>query len=159
RFNSTNLAAATNTSLTLTNIQSPNGGNYTVVISNNLGSVTSAVATLTVGAGPSISAQPQSQTNVAGTTASFSVTAAGVPAPAYQWKFNNSAIAGATTSALSITNVQLTNGGNYTVVLTNSVGSITSSVATLTVWVPPSITTQPQSLTTVVSNAANFSVT
>jgi Leucine-rich repeat (LRR) protein/uncharacterized protein YpmS len=158
RFNSTNLSAATNTSLTLTNIQSANSGDYTVVISNVLGSVTSSVATLTVGAAPSISSQPQSATNIAGTTANFSVTSTGVPAPGYQWQFNNTPISGATGSALSIPNVQTGNGGNYTVVVTNSVGSITSSVATLTVWLPPSVSSQPQSLTNVVGTPANFSV-
>ena len=63
------------------------------------------------------------------------------------------AVAGATTSALSITNVQTTNASNYAVVITNSVGAVTSSIATLTVWVPISISSQPQSLTNIVLQA------
>jgi len=80
-----------------------------------------------------ILAQPQSRTNAVGTTASFSVTASGT-LPQYQWRSNNVAIAGATSSTLSLTNVQLSdNGKAFTVIVSNSVNSVTSIVATLTV--------------------------
>src|SRR5205823_2945433 len=144
--------------LTIVNVQPSDGGEYTVVITNPVGAITSAIATLTVWIPPSISTQPQSLTNIVNTTANFSVTASGTPAPAYQWQFNDSPIGGATTSAFAISSVQTNNGGNYTVVISNSANSITSAVATLTVWVPPSIATQPQSLTNVINTTANFSV-
>src|SRR5262249_34502931 len=95
RFNGANLAAATNSSLTISNIQPVNAGNYTVVVSNFLGSTTSSVALLTVLLPPAITSQPLSRTNVAGTDATFSVGATGTPAPGYQWQFNGANISGA----------------------------------------------------------------
>ena len=68
RFNGTPLAGQTGTILTLANVQSPNAGNYVVVVTNAFGSVTSAVATLTVvtATAPTITGQPQSLTAAAG---------------------------------------------------------------------------------------------
>ena len=57
-------------------------------------------------AAPAITAQPQSQTTTAGSSVTFSVTATGKPAPAYQWDFDGAAISGATSSSLGLTNVQ-----------------------------------------------------
>ena len=84
-------------------------------------------------AAPAITAQPQSQTTTAGSSVTFSVTATGKPAPAYQWDFDGAAISGATSSSLGLTNVQSADEGSYTVTVTNSAGSVTSSAATLTV--------------------------
>src|SRR5204863_361685 len=126
QFNSSPIAGATSSALSLANVQTNNGGSYTVVITNSAGSITSSVATLTVWVPPAISGQPPSLTKIVYTTANFSVTAGGTPSPAYQWQFNTSPIAGATTSALSLANVQTNNGGSYTVVIANSAGSITS---------------------------------
>jgi hypothetical protein len=67
------------------------------------------------------------------------VTASGTAPLSYQWYFNNNPLAGATTSSLSIQHVDLTNGGSYFVVVTNSFGSKTSFVATLTVTPAPAI--------------------
>ena len=158
RFNGANLAGATNTSLTITNIQPANGGNYTVVASNFLGSATSSVAVLSVLLPPSITFQPVSRTNVAGTDASFSVAATGTPVPGYQWRFNGANISGATDANLLLSNVQAGNAGNYSVVVTNLVGSVTSSVAILTVWFPPAITSQPSSRTNITGSDATFIV-
>ena len=115
---------------------------YTVVVTNVAGSVTSTVASLTVWVTPAITAQPQSRTNLAGTTANFSVTATGTAPLAYQWRFNGTNLAGATASNYPIASVQLSNAGNYTVVVTNVAGSVTSAVAVLTV------TTQSQAVVT-----------
>jgi pectate lyase len=136
RFNGTNISGATSASYTLSNAQSANAGNYSVVVTNSAGSATSANATLTVNAAataPSITSQPSSQTVAAGGTASFSVTATGTATLTYQWRFNGSNISGATSSTYSLSNVQSANAGGYSVVVSNSVGSVTSSTATLTV--------------------------
>jgi len=82
---------------------------------------------------PVISTQPQSQTVAPGGNVQFSVTASAVPAPTYQWYFNGSAISGATASTFSIAGVRSADAGDYTVVVTNSLGSITSAKATLVV--------------------------
>ena len=103
------------------------------------------MATLTVWVPPTITSQPQSRTNIFGTDASFSVTASGIPAPAYQWQFNGVPIPGASGSTLLRSAVLFAHAGAYCVVLTNAAGTVTSAVATLTV-VCPSIALSPASL-------------
>ncbi len=83
--------------------------------------------------GPGITAEPQSATVAAGGAVQFSVTATGTPEPTYQWNFNGAAIAGATAASYSIGSAQAANAGNYTVTVSNSQGSMTSSTAVLTV--------------------------
>ncbi|MEO6995232.1 MAG: immunoglobulin domain-containing protein [Lacunisphaera sp.] len=92
---------------------------------------------------PVISTQPLSQTVAPGGSALFSVAAAGGPAPTYQWYFNGAIFSGATTDQLSFTNVRSTDAGDYTVVVTNSLGSVTSGKATLTVSAPAAPTPDP----------------
>lgn len=87
-------------------------------------------------AGPTITTQPTSQTVNAGTNVTFTVAANGTPTPTYQWYFNGAAISGATGASLSLSSVSATNAGDYTVVVTNGAGSVTSNKATLTVNTP-----------------------
>ena len=82
---------------------------------------------------PSITTQPQSQTVNIGASVTFSVVATGTGPLSYQWKKNTVDIGGATSDSYTISSVQPTDAGSYTVVVTNSVGSVTSSAATLTV--------------------------
>lgn len=152
------ITGATSTSLTLSNVQPAQAGSYFVVLTNSAASLTSAVAALTVDAPPSITAPPENQTVTPGQSASFSIVAAGTGLLGYQWLFNGTPLVGATTAALALSNVQATDAGSYTAVVTNSWGSVTSAVATLTVLVPPGITTQPQSLTVIQGNSASFSI-
>ncbi|HWW00119.1 MAG TPA: cohesin domain-containing protein, partial [Candidatus Acidoferrum sp.] len=86
---------------------------------------------------PYITTQPASQTATTGGTANFSVVAGGTPPLTYQWTFAASNISGATASSLTLTNIQHNQAGNYAVVVSNSVNSITSSNAVLTVNYPP----------------------
>lgn len=88
---------------------------------------------------PVITTQPASQTIIVGGTAAFSVVADGAPPPGYQWLFNGASLAGATSSRLTISNAQRSNAGTYAVVVTNSLGSVTSSNATLTVNFAPAV--------------------
>ena len=159
--NGTAISGATSSTYTTpATTSSDNGAQFTVIISNSVGTVTSNAATLTVNTPPSISAQPISQTATAGQTASFSVTASGTSPLSYQWNKNGTAIGGATSSSYT-TPVTTTadNGAQFTVTVSNSAGSVTSSAATLTVNVAPSITTQPASQTVTVGQTATFSVT
>src|SRR6266511_2166272 len=82
---------------------------------------------------PVIKTQPQSQTIDAGTPVTFSVEAQGNPPLSYQWKFNGTNIAGATTNTYTIANVSATNAGQYKVVVSNSDGPTLSNPAQLTV--------------------------
>jgi len=84
-------------------------------------------------AAPSIVFQPQSQTVLAGSNITFTVAARGSPIVTYQWQFNGTNLAGATGYSLNLTNIQLTNTGNYSVAITNSLGWAISSNATLSV--------------------------
>jgi hypothetical protein len=101
------------------------------------GSTTSRVAVLTVRVPPSITAQPQSQTVNAGTNVSFTAAASGTAPLLYQWQKNGANISGATTDVLSLTNVSLSDEGNYIMTVTNSAGSASTDPATLTVLTPP----------------------
>ncbi len=94
---------------------------------------------------PVITTQPVNTTVTAGGTASFSVVASG--AISFQWQFNGSNIAGATTATYSITSVLASQAGTYRVVVTNNSGSVNSADATLTVTTPapPPPVTPPSS--------------
>ena len=91
-----------------------------------------------------ITAEPTNQIVVNGTEVSFSVSATGTAPLGYQWFFDNAAIRGGTNSVLAITNALAKNNGTYYVVVSNSLGPVTSSVATLTTFTPPSITQPPK---------------
>jgi hypothetical protein len=109
---------------------------------------------------PSISSQPASKTVVLGQTASFSVTATGTTPLSYQWQKNGAAISGATSSSYTTPATASTdNGALFAVVVSNSVGKVTSNSATLTVNSAPAITSQPVSKTVIAGQTATFAVT
>src|SRR5205814_7618001 len=137
---------ATNASLTVANVQPNLAGNYTLVVTNGVGSLTSQVASLTVRVPPSIAQQPASLTVTQGMTATFSVSANGDQPLHYQWYlFGTNAVVQGTNASLILSNVQSSQAGNYTVTVTNAGGTATSAAAALTVIAPPQIATQPLS--------------
>ena len=155
----TALLNMTNTSLTLTNIQLTNAGYYRCTITNSVGTTNSANALLTVWQPPIITNHPANLTVLVTSNATFSITAGGTPALAYQWFYNtNTALPNATGTSLTLTNVQLTNAGYYLVRATNSAGTTNSFSALLTVWQPPIITNQPVNFTNVAGGNASFTV-
>jgi hypothetical protein len=81
---------------------------------------------------PVITAQPRGQVGYWGKIVTLTVTAAGTTPLSYQWLKNGTPVVGASGSSLVLTNLQLTDAGNYSVVVTNAYGSITSSNAYLT---------------------------
>ncbi|MBX3738195.1 MAG: immunoglobulin domain-containing protein [Candidatus Didemnitutus sp.] len=86
-----------------------------------------------VAAAPRITTQPANASVNAGANAQLSVIAAAAPEPAYQWRLNGTAIAGATASTLTISAARTADAGDYTVVVSNELGSVTSNPATLNV--------------------------
>jgi len=157
------LSTGTNSTLALTNVQPSDAGGYSVIVTNSYGSATSVVAQLTVNVfPPSIGNDPQSQSVLVGQDAFFNVQAGGTSPLSYQWYYNsNTLLTNANNSLLTITSAQLTDAGNYSVVVTNAYGSVTSAVAQLTVSLPvaPSVITQPQDQTNILPGAtATFSV-
>jgi hypothetical protein len=136
--NSANIYGATSsTYATPATVSGDNGATFRVVVSNSAGSATSNSATLTVDpapVGPSITTQPASKTVNAGQTATFSVVAAGTPPLTYQWQKNNANISGAMAASYTTpATVSGDNGATFRAMVTNSVTSITSNSATLTV--------------------------
>src|SRR5262245_36655152 len=95
---------------------------------------------------PTITQQPSGQMVVAGDQAFFIVYTSGTEPLSYQWRRNGQNLAtNANFNFYNINAVQTGDAGTYTVVVTNVAGKVTSSNAILTVVVPPTITTQPQS--------------
>ena len=109
---------------------------------------------------PTINTQPVSQNTYMGSSVTFSVSAIANAPLSYQWQFNGSNISGANIASYTINNVQQANAGSYTVVISNSLGSITSNAALLNVSTPlvPIITTQPQSISAYATTYVSFSV-
>lgn len=136
QLNGTNLSGGSPTSFSVANVSPGNAGNYALIISDFSGSATSAVATLTVSGinfPPSITTQPQSLVVNQSSNATFTATATGTANLIYQWYFNGAIIPGATSPTYTRTNVQPAVVGNYFIVVTNSAGSVTSSLATLAI--------------------------
>jgi outer membrane protein assembly factor BamB len=134
--NGTNVPGATNVWLVLTNAQPAQAGSYSMVVSNALGTATSRPAILSVVGPPQIVSQPQNQSVTIGLTTSFFVSAAGTEPLYYQWFFNGAPILDATNYLCNINNSSLSNAGNYSVVVSNAYGSVTSQVAALAVCAP-----------------------
>lgn len=162
-----NISGAGTSALALANVQSADDGYYSVVITNVYGVVTSSPAILFVSAGdlpPFVTTQPLNQTVITNQSASFTITAAGKPLPTYQWQRNgvdlgnDSKYSGVTTPTLTIANAQVADEGTYSVALTNSAGFTNSDAATLTVNIPPYLTTPPTNFVALNGAAAAFSV-
>jgi len=136
----TNTPVGNNTNvLVIANAQSGDVGQYFVIITNAGGAATSQVATLTIvpPAPAEIVTDPVSRTEIAGSSTTFSVVAAGTPPLRYQWYFNtNTPLGDQTNATLTLLNLQSNDAGAYSVIVTNNHGADTSAVAILTV-IPP----------------------
>ncbi len=151
-----NISGATNSTYTISGIAAGDAGNYTCVVTNVCGTVTSNPASLTVNQAPAITTQPSGITECAGNNVSFSVTATGTGTLTYQWQHDGTNISGATGSTYDITGVAVGDAGSYTCVVTNACGTITSNTATLTVNQGPAISTQPSDIAACETNDVTF---
>ena len=136
RKGGTNIAGATQAAYTTPVLQtSDSGARFDVVVTNSAGTVTSAAATLTVTAGsaPSIVTQPVGAAVSAGQSVTLSVGATGSGPLHYQWLLGTSTKVGTDSSIFTITNAQTGDAGTYTVIVTNTTGSVTSSGADISV--------------------------
>jgi trimeric autotransporter adhesin len=133
--NAVDIPRATNATLTLTNVQPADALKYDVVVMNVTGAITSQVARLTVDSNifPAITTQPQSLTVWPGAKAGFRVTSKGAPTLQHQWRKSGSSIYGATNVSYLINSADRTNAGTYDVVVSNTYGALTSSIASLAV--------------------------
>jgi len=168
RKNGATIAGATGSALTLASIQPGDAGDYTGVVSNAAGSVTSAAASLTLESAPGavaplIVSQPQNVSTPPGATVHFSIGISGTAPLTIQWRRNGTPISGANSVTLVLPDVQLPAAGNYDVTVSNAAGTVTSTTAVLRIDVPPAaqppvITRQPQSVTAPPQATVNFQV-
>ncbi len=167
-------SGGTSDSLTVTSTKvSESGYKYRAKFTNSAGSVTSATATLTVKIKPvlpNVTKQPVSVAVTEGESASFEAEASGTPAPGVQWEVSTNGgtawaavgagTSGGTTDKLTVSaTTPAENGYQYRATFTNSAGSATSSVATLTVNakpVAPAVTKQPVSVEVTEGESASF---
>jgi hypothetical protein len=163
--NGTAITGATSASYTTAaTTASDDGAQFTALISNKVGRVTSNPVSLHVRVRvvPSITTQPASQTVTAGQTATFTVVASGTAPLSYQWLKNGANVAGAISSSYTTPlTTTADNGSTFDVVVTNTAGTANSNAATLTVnaaSVAPTITKQPVSQTVAAGQTATFSV-
>jgi hypothetical protein len=157
--NGANMVGATNYFLSLPMLEAGQDGEYQLVVSNQAGTVTSAIAQVTMLAAPVIVMDPASTNVFAGQPFSLSVTAAGSTPLSYRWLFEDTTVSGATGPVLTVSNAQSASQGFYRVIVTNSVGSSTSAPAMVRVFpAAPSILSQPVSLDTYASSNATFTV-
>ena len=165
RFNRTNLLNATDSTLELYYVTTNDAGDYTVAVSNSSGSVTSAVAVLTVKVeAPLITLQPTNQAASLGASVQFVARATGHPTPDWDWRWNglslgrgNAGSGGGTVETYMNVSVGLADAGEYTIVCSNFLGAVTSAVATLTVREQsPSFPKQPSHQSAFVGDEVSF---
>ena len=157
-----NISGNTSPILTISTAQFLNLGNYTVLVSNAVGNVTSNVATF-MPIVPLVTIPPANNTVVAGATVTMNVTAVGLPTLTYQWLLNGAAVqdsvrvTGSSTTSLLIKGVQGSDAGNYTVKVGNGNGNVTSAPGLL--QISPAIAAPPSNTTVTQGESARLSVT
>ena len=146
----TNIVGATNDWIYWEAVSTNDSGIYSVIVSNSQGSVTSSNAVLTVlpPSPPLFTYEPEDFTAYTGQEFYWSAGVDGSPPFTCQWRKDGTNLPDANWSSLQLTNISLADAGNYTLVVSNSWGTIESSNAMLTVIssVAPVITQHPRSL-------------
>ena len=155
-----NIAGATTASYSIFSVSESDSGNYTVEVTTCAANFTSKVAALSVEGPltfPSIGTQPSNEAAGLGGSVTLSVGAIGGEL-SYQWYKGSTAIAGATGMTYTLSGIQAQDAGAYTVVVSNTVGSVESSIATVSVEMPPSIESQPSGSSVALGDSLMLSV-
>lgn len=158
RRNMSNITNATKATYALTAAQVVNAGMYDCVVSNDVGSYTSAAALLTVNAPAEITAHPASSTVFYDQPVTLSVQATGTATIMHQWRKNGVNILGATASSLSLSHPGTADAAAYDCRVTNAFGTALSKAAVLTVLGPPLITTPPANTVITRGQTASFTI-
>ena len=155
RLNGTDLPGETFPTLSLQNLQLPQAGYYSVVVSNVAGGLSSEPAFLAVQVPPQIITPPQNVVGQAfGPISTFTVQAGPTPPFQYQWRFNGTNLTGQTNVSLVLSNIQPAQAGNYNVLVMNTAGSILSPTGRLDLLIPARVVGQP--VNSVVGVGSNF---
>ncbi|MEN9636265.1 MAG: hypothetical protein RL077_4669 [Verrucomicrobiota bacterium] len=136
RKDGTPLPGATSATFSLTNTQPTDSGSYRVLVTNTAGALESNPAILTVTIPltlPIISAAPVPQAVANGERLSLRVVAISNADLTYQWFKDNLPLADATSPTFTIASARVSDAGNYTVRVTNSVGTVTTPAALVTI--------------------------
>ncbi|MGD0882491.1 MAG: hypothetical protein ABSB09_13070, partial [Acidimicrobiales bacterium] len=161
----TPISGATGKTYTLTPTAAQNGDRFEAVFTNSAGTATTTAATLTINGAPVITADPESTTVASGATATFTAAATGKPMPTVQWEVSTGGgaaftpISGATATTYAFPASPSENGNEYEAVFTNSVGTATTTAATLTLTAIPTVpvvTTDPVSTSVVSGTTVTF---
>jgi len=134
--NNTTIAGATTASLSVKNVSlGMTGTQFQCVVTNAVGNDTSDPATLSVGSVPVIQTPPMAVSVLAGGTANLTVSAQGSGELSYQW-YKGTTPVGENSNTLTLSEVDSTDAGSYTVVITNSIGKVTSKAIIVTITEP-----------------------
>ena len=164
RRNGVAITGSTAAAITIAAASSANAGNYSVIVGNAAGTVTSQSATLAVvpssgsPVAPAITTQPVSVVVVPRSTTTLAVSASGSAPLAYQWLQNGSPVPGANGPTLTLDSLGAISNGSYTVTVSNATGTVTSAPAQLLVIGAPQITGQPQAASAAPGATTTFSV-
>lgn len=159
KFNGKATSSYTVVSATSIKAVAPTGVTTGKLSVTTAGGTATSTGSFTVLAAPTITTQPANRAVTLGLTATFTVVATGTAPLTYQWSKNGAAISGATSASYATPATQTTdNGSIFTVTVTNAYGSVVSSPATLTLNLPPTITTQPANQNVNIGSTAGFTV-
>jgi alpha-tubulin suppressor-like RCC1 family protein len=158
-FNGAAIPGATTPQYSISDVQSWNAGNYQVLVTNGFGSVTSSLASLGVTpVSPYFVVQPLGAILPGGTNWTLTAQARGSEPLSYYWQHDGVSLVGAYQTSLTLTNLKITDSGNYAVVGFNTSGSSTSLLASITVTAaPPVFVQQPVSASASVGANVTFS--
>ncbi len=141
-FEGSPISGATSSQLSLTNVTLLQAGNYSVQVSNNLNQVISNNITVSVIPLPTI--DPVSITGITGNQAvtegdnvTLSVSVTGTGPIAFQWLLEGQPISGATANQLTLSSITPSQGGNYSVRVSNEINEVTSANITVSVVALP----------------------
>ena len=164
RRNGVAITGATAAAITMAAVSSANAGNYSVLIGNAAGTVTSQSATLAVvpasgsAVAPAIATQPVSVVVVPRSSTTLAISASGSAPLTYQWLQNGLPVPGANGPTLTMDSLGAVSNGSYTVTVSNAAGTVTSAPAQLLVIGAPQITGQPQTASAASGATATFTV-
>ncbi len=152
------VSGSTAPNLVISSLQPSDIGTYTVAVMNSFGSVLSAGVPLTVIGAPALTQAPSPQAVRAGSDVALSAAVLGTPPLAYQWLFQGTNLAGATKVTLSLSEVQPSASGVYSLLVSNTYGSTQVNLSLTVTDAAPYIATQPSGASVPVGSSMTLAV-